>query len=84
MPNSLKARLKKLKYQGVLSQEDLDRIIVVPKGATNGDMILKVFPNAKAKLSSDANFINYTLGGFVFTSVDKNWWKAPYKEVQDD
>lgn len=84
MPNSLRARLKKLKYQGVLSQEDIDRIIVIPKGTTNGDMILKVFPNAKAKLSSDANFINYTLGGFVFTSVDKNWWKAPYKEVQDD
>ena len=34
MPNSLKARLKKLVYQGILSQEDLDRIIVIPKGAT--------------------------------------------------
>lgn len=31
MPNSLKARLKKLKYQGVLSQEDIDRIVILPK-----------------------------------------------------
>ena len=30
MPNSLKARLKKLKYQGVLSQEDVDRIVILP------------------------------------------------------
>ena len=30
MPNSLKARLKKLKYQGVLSQEDIDRIVILP------------------------------------------------------
>ena len=31
MPNSLRARLKKLKYQGVLSQEDIDRIVILPK-----------------------------------------------------
>lgn len=31
MPNSLKARLKKLKYQGVLSQEDIDRIVILPR-----------------------------------------------------
>ena len=30
MPNSLKARLKKLKYQGLLSEEDLYRIVVLP------------------------------------------------------
>ena len=30
MPNSLRARLKKLKYQGLLSEEDLYRIVVLP------------------------------------------------------
>lgn len=49
MPNSLKARLKKLVYQGILSQEDLDRIIVVPKGATNGDAIKALFPDVKCE-----------------------------------
>lgn len=34
MPNSLKARLKKLKYQGSLSEEDLDRIVVLPSEET--------------------------------------------------
>lgn len=38
MPNSLRARLKKLAYQGKLSKKDLDRIIVVPDGATNGEV----------------------------------------------
>lgn len=49
MPNSLKARLKKLVYQGILSQEDLDRIIVVPKDATNGDAIKALFPDVKCE-----------------------------------
>ena len=69
---------------GVADVHEQYMLIPITQDMTNGDMILKVFPDAKAKLSSDANFINYTLGGFVFTSVDKNWWKAPYKEVQDD
>ena len=30
MPNSLRARLKKLVYQGVLSEKDLDRIEIIP------------------------------------------------------
>ena len=30
MPNSLKARLKKLVYQGLLTQKDLDRIEIIP------------------------------------------------------
>ena len=37
MPNSLKARLKKLKYQGVLSQEDIDRIVILP----NAEKVIK-------------------------------------------
>lgn len=30
MPNSLRARLKNLVHKGVLSQKDLDRIVIVP------------------------------------------------------
>lgn len=52
--------------------------IKIPDNATNGDMILKVFPDAKGIKSRDSKFITYTLGGFVFTSVDMDWWKAPY------
>jgi hypothetical protein len=38
MPNSLRSRLKNLVYKGVLSQKDLDRIVIVPVDG-NGDLI---------------------------------------------
>ena len=47
MPNSLKSRLHKLVYKGLLKEEDLERIIVIPPNATNGDVIKAIFPNAK-------------------------------------
>jgi hypothetical protein len=53
--------------------------IKIPDNATNGDMILKVFPDAKGIKSRDSKFITYTLGGFVFTSVDMDWWNASYE-----
>ena len=43
MPNSLKSRLKKLEHQGLLSEKDLSRIVVIPDNATNGDMIKALF-----------------------------------------
>ena len=30
MPNSLRARLKNLVHKGILTQEDFDRIVIVP------------------------------------------------------
>lgn len=30
MPNSLRARLKNLVHKGILTQKDLDRIVIVP------------------------------------------------------
>ena len=38
MPNSLRSRLKNLVHKGVLSQKDLDRIVIVPVDG-NGDLI---------------------------------------------
>ena len=48
----------------------------LPKGATNGDIIKTLFPNAE---------INYGLNGIVgvkfihMTVFDLDWWNAPYK-----
>ena len=38
MPNSLRARLKNLVHKGILTQKDLDRIVIVPVDGT-GDLI---------------------------------------------
>lgn len=71
MPNSLKARLKKLVYQGLLSQEDLDRIIVVPKDATNGDAIKALFPDVKCENEEVYDVeTSLTFSGY--------WWNQNY------
>lgn len=50
--------------------------IIIPRGATNGDMIKALFPNC---------VIDEDFGRAVVTNVDgkqywrKNWWNAPYK-----
>ena len=45
MPNSLKSKLKKFVHNGLLKEEDLKRIIVIPPNATNGDVFKKAYPN---------------------------------------
>lgn len=52
------------------------RGILTTQGATNGDIIKALFPNAE---------INYGLNGIVgvkfihMTVFDLDWWNAPYK-----
>ena len=59
MPNSLRARLKNLVHKGVLSQKDLDRIVIVPIDG-NVDLIQRqavlegLASIAKAKAKSNA------------------------------
>lgn len=62
MPNSLRSRLNKLVYKGLLNEKDLERIIIIPENATNGDVIKAMFPNAK-----EIKKVNY----FVNTVVIK-------------
>lgn len=61
MPNSLRARLKNLVHKGVLTQKDLDRIVIVPVDGT-GDMIsrqavLDMIDNAQ--IITDGEFRGY-------------------------
>ena len=59
MPNSLKSKLKKFVHNGLLKEEDLKRIIVIPPNATNGDVIKAMFP--KAKEIKDGNYFVRTV-----------------------
>ena len=49
--------------------------IIIPKGATNGDMIKAMFPDEL--LTS----ITSTLWWGDNMSFNKDWWNAPYKEM---
>lgn len=59
MPNSLKCRLKNLVRNGLLREKDLERIIIIPPNATNGDVIKAIFP--KAKEFKDDNYFVRTV-----------------------
>ena len=82
MPNSLKSRLKKLEHQGLLSEKDLNRIIVIPDNATNGDMIKALFPEAIIE-EREYGVVLIALGRLPLWRTYIDWWNAPYKENKE-
>lgn len=53
------------------------KAIIVPKNATNGDMIKALFPNAK-NIRVDGGYpLNYIIEGEWHRNL-KEWWDAPY------
>ncbi len=48
----------------------------IPKNATNGDMIISLYPNLKYYVNGDRMMT--TIG--VASSFDLEWWNAPYRE----
>ena len=58
-----------------INQCKIEDAIIIPEGATNGDVIKEMFPNATIEIKSN----------LVTTNVDNGclfslgWWNAPYK-----
>ena len=87
MAHSLRCRLKELWRRGMLRDGDLERIFIIPKGATNGDVIKALYPNRTffnedscsvtmkeyGKTEEDVEYLTYI-------DFDGDWWNAPYKE----
>ena len=69
MPNSLKSRLKKLEHQGLLSEKDLNRIVIIPDRAKNGEVIKTLFPDTKIDLADNKVI---------------DWWYSPYKKGEQE
>ena len=57
--------------------------LIIPKGATNGDMIKAIFPNTIINIFSEAKPIPYVsvMGeNYEFNlTYPLKWWNAPYK-----
>lgn len=49
---------------------DLVNAIVIPEGATNGDMIKALFNDFESAL--------------LVQVISKEWWNAPYKKVEEE
>ena len=64
------------------NEERLDEFnhnaIIIPKGATNGEVIKAIFPNEL--LTS----ITSTLWWGDNMSFNKDWWNAPYKKEVEE
>jgi hypothetical protein len=53
--------------------------IIIPRGATNGDVIKKMISNAEIDTDPYRPSVDIRIDGFMMMRVDRNWWKAPYK-----
>lgn len=82
MPNSLKSKLKKFVHNGLLKEEDLKRIIVIPPSATNGEVLEKVFPMSEIMFDGlQEGYINFCMVSNIETinCVSKEWWNAKFE-----
>lgn len=51
---------------------------LVPDNATNGDIIMAMFPNATVEYLEYSNYIHIADGiGF---KINRSWWNAPYQK----
>lgn len=58
-------------------------VISVPEGATIGDMIESILPNAQVSPDPYIPSVDIYMGGILMMRVDRNLWNAPYsKEVK--
>ena len=59
-----------------LEDKPCDGVILIPKNATNGDMIKAMFPNAKANVFVKEVGVK---GLDTYSTFTKKWWNAPYE-----
>ena len=57
--------------------------IVAPSGATNGDMIKAMFPNAKIHQSGGYTGCLFQ-PSVMLEDTKSDWWNAPYKAESED
>ena len=64
---------------GLVHEADTVNAIVIPEGATNGDVIKAMFPNFHTDEMSHTIWV-----GYDDMSFRKEWWNAPYKAESED
>jgi hypothetical protein len=66
-----------------LEGKHYESAIIIPNGATNGDMIKAMFPNARVDDTSE-KFGQLSICTHDAKSVfSSDWWNAPYKGVNE-
>lgn len=60
--------------------------IIIPDNATNGDMIMVMFPSIKIRWMSQSHIgVTFRDNQDYITEFELDWWNAPYeKEVENE
>lgn len=75
---------QKVHYEYVAFRKQIEDIppvpaIPIPEGATNGDVIKAVFPNASRTAENDNYVYIENLDSYIPQKFFSNWWNSPYK-----
>lgn len=67
------------------SKEDGLDILVIPKGATNGDMIKAMFPDAQIDYHEESELVDSYVTVFIkdcdtCQDYSYDWWNSPYRK----
>ena len=65
----------------VLDRQPLVSAIPIPEGATNGDVIKTMFPNAEYGEDELGNVFIVSSAQLGYIAFRESWWNAPYKEM---
>lgn len=70
----------------IVCKEKFDiSFVSIPKGATNGDMILGMNETAQVYgIDKRENIIKVCLDGIRIQFFDLDWWNAPYKQEVEE
>ena len=74
---------------GLVHEADTVNAIVIPEGATNGDIIKAMFPYIKVEdkcsMYYSVNIENLSADkGLNTVGFRKDWWNAPYKSESEE
>jgi len=63
-----------------LQTEPSAGVILIPEGATNGDMIKVIFPNVECGKDELGNVFIISSAQLGYIAFRESWWNAPYKK----
>ena len=58
--------------------------IIIPEGATNGDMIKTMFPNVECGKDELGNVFIISSAQLGYIAFRESWWNAPYGKEGED
>ena len=82
MPNSLRARLKNLVHKGVLTQKDLDRIVIVPVDGNYEDASKRYRTEPCGDAISRTEAIRIASGYCHWTNIPDELAKLPFVSTE--